>query len=81
MCHGVDAKGGVSPGLLALDYSKPETLAYVRGMIANGSSSNPAMAPFSQKFYGGPLSEDQIDSLVNFLQYQASIAKETTSHD
>ncbi len=76
MCHGVDAKGGVSPSLLGLDYEKPATLAYVRGMIANGSSTNPAMAPFSQKFHGGPLSEDQIDSLVNFLQYQASVAKE-----
>ncbi len=76
MCHGVDAKGGVSPGLLGLDYSKPATVAYVRGMIANGSPSNPAMAPFSKKLHGGPLSEDQIDSLVNFLQYQASVAKE-----
>jgi Protein of unknown function (DUF1573)/Cytochrome C oxidase, cbb3-type, subunit III len=73
MCHGVDAKGGVSPGLLTLDWEKPATVAYARGIIANGSPNNPAMAPFSKKFHGGPLSEDQIDSLVNFLQYQASL--------
>ena len=75
MCHGVDGKGGVAPSLLKLAWHKPETLAYVRGIIANGAAMNPAMPPFSKQAHGGPLSEDQIDSLVNFLQYQASITQ------
>lgn len=75
MCHGVDAKGGVAPNLLTLQWDKPTTAAYVRNIIANGSPNNPSMPPFSRKAHGGPLSEDQIESLVNFLAYQATAIK------
>jgi mono/diheme cytochrome c family protein len=72
MCHGVNAQGhgSAGPSLLNLDYDHENTLKSIRRVIAEGSPRSPQMPPFS-KAKGGPLSEDQIDSLVNFLKFQA----------
>jgi mono/diheme cytochrome c family protein len=78
MCHGMDAQGGVAPGLLTLPYDTPEQRQWVRDVIAHGAPQNPSMPPFSQK-KGGPLTETQIDSLVSYLAYQAKQIKVTDS--
>lgn len=72
MCHGVNAQGNGSagPSLLNLDYEREESLKMIRSVIAEGSPHSPQMPPFSEA-KGGPLSDDQIDSLVNFLKFQA----------
>jgi mono/diheme cytochrome c family protein len=75
MCHGLNAQGAVAPTLLTQNYADPAVAAKMRDIIANGAPDNPEMAPFSQA-KGGPLNEAEIDSLVNFLTYQADQAKQ-----
>ncbi|HEY9746153.1 MAG TPA: DUF1573 domain-containing protein [Oculatellaceae cyanobacterium] len=72
MCHGTNAQGHQSagPSLLELNYENDTALQEIRKVIAQGSSRSPQMPPFSQR-KGGPLNDDQIDSLVNFLKFQA----------
>ena len=72
MCHGVNAQGNhhAGPSLLGLDYEKESTQKTIRQIIANGSPRSPQMPPFS-KAKGGPLTNDEIDSLVSFLKFQA----------
>jgi mono/diheme cytochrome c family protein len=84
MCHGMNAAGGVAPGLLKLDHETPQYRQWVRDTIANGMPQNPSMPPFSKQ-HGGPLSDAQIDSLVNYLAYlakssQTSPVTSTASH-
>jgi mono/diheme cytochrome c family protein len=72
MCHGSTGQGHQHAGrpLLDLNYNNDETLKTIRKVIAEGSPNSPQMPPFSNS-KGGPLTEDQIDSLVNFLKFQA----------
>lgn len=72
MCHGVNAQGHQSagPSLLDLNYENDASLKAVRQVIAEGSPHSPQMPPFS-KAKGGPLSDDEIDSLVSFLKFQS----------
>jgi len=75
MCHGNTAQGTHSaPGLLKQNYDDEKTLKQIRGIIANGSPNSPQMPPFA-KSQGGPLSDDEIDSLVQFLKVQSLQAK------
>jgi mono/diheme cytochrome c family protein len=74
MCHGLQAEGGVAPSLIGFDMSDESQKAYARDVIANGAAMNPTMPPFG-KAKGGPLSDEQIDSLVNYLGYLSSQAK------
>ena len=71
MCHGINAQGTPSsgPSLLNRDYDNLDVLAHTRRVIHDGSPNSPQMPPFSQQ-RGGPLNEDQIDSLVKFLKFQ-----------
>jgi mono/diheme cytochrome c family protein len=71
MCHGLNAQGSVAPSLLKGDYENIKFKDYIRKIIAEGSPRNPEMAGFSKE-KGGPLTEADIDSLVNFLAFQAS---------
>jgi mono/diheme cytochrome c family protein len=72
MCHGLNGQGtkNSGPSLLTGDYEKPEVLAHVQRVIAEGSPQSPQMPPFSRKL-GGPLNDDEIDSLVQFLKFQS----------
>jgi mono/diheme cytochrome c family protein len=71
MCHGANAQGNHSagPSLLVGDYEDEAYRKHIRDIIANGSPNSPQMPPFS-KAQGGPLNEDEIDSLVSFLKFQ-----------
>jgi mono/diheme cytochrome c family protein len=72
MCHGASGDGGVAPALTQADYTNPMVRERYKEIIQNGSPNNPSMPPFSSK-QGGPLSDDQIESLLNYLAYQASL--------
>ncbi len=76
MCHGSNAQGNKSSGvnLLNADYENEATVKRLRKVIAEGSPHSPQMPPFS-KAKGGPLSDDEIDSLMSFLKFQASKKK------
>lgn len=74
MCHGMNAQGAVAPGLNHENYDDPKTLERLRRVISQGSPRTPEMPPFA-KSHGGPLSEGEIDSLLNYLQFQAQLAK------
>lgn len=71
MCHGVNAQGNHSagPSLLNGNYADEAAAAQARRIIAEGSPHSPQMPPFS-KAQGGPLSDDEINSLVVFLKTQ-----------
>jgi mono/diheme cytochrome c family protein len=72
MCHGMNAQGNRSSGssLLRGDYESEAHRQHIRQVIADGSPNTPQMPPFS-KAHGGPLNDDEINSLVSFLQFQA----------
>ncbi len=76
MCHGVNAQGNHSagPSLLTANYDAEPVLQHVRDVIANGSLRTPQMPPFA-KANGGPLSDDEIASLVQFLKFQSRQAR------
>lgn len=71
MCHGINGQGHLSagPSLLGRNYDDEATAKRARTIIATGSPNSPQMPPFSQK-QGGPLTDDEIDSLVAFLKVQ-----------
>lgn len=71
MCHGINGQGHLSagPSLLGRNYDDEATAQRMRKIIAEGSPNSPQMPPFSQK-QGGPLTDDEIDSLVSFLKVQ-----------
>jgi mono/diheme cytochrome c family protein len=76
MCHGVNAQGNHTAGvsLLTQNYEDEKSLNRLRRVIAEGSPNTPQMPPFS-KAHGGPLNDDEIDSLVQFLKVQHLQAK------
>jgi len=74
MCHGLNGEGGVSPALVFANWGDPEESARLRKVIAYGSPQNPSMPPYAQE-KGGPLSETQIDSLVQWLVYQHKLVE------
>ena len=71
MCHGLNGQGHLSagPSLLEGDYEDEAYVANARKVIAEGSPNSPQMPPFAQS-QGGPLTDDEIDSLVAFLKVQ-----------
>lgn len=71
MCHGLNAQGhgSAGPSLLRGDWQDEAYRRRMRRIIAEGSPNSPQMPPFS-KHKGGPLSDDDIDSLVTFLKTQ-----------
>ena len=66
MCHGDNATGGLAPSLREQDYLASRDDVELHGYITYGSA-NPKMPGFSA-LMGGPLSEPQIDSLVELLR-------------
>ncbi len=77
MCHGMQGEGvpDIAPSLLEGDYHDPKFMDLMRKYVAEGSPHTPQMPPFSEH-KGGPLNDAEIDSLMNFLRYQAQLAKE-----
>lgn len=71
MCHGINGQGNHSagPSLLNGNYEDEAYVANARKVIAEGSPNSPQMPPFA-KAQGGPLSDDEINSLVAFLKVQ-----------
>lgn len=72
MCHGLGGKGTFAgPGLLAkhrkTSWNHADYAKHLKEVITHGASYNPAMPPFG-KVHGGPLTEDDITSLVQYLK-------------
>lgn len=66
MCHGKDAEGAVGPCLTFGDYDSAVYRKHIRDVIAHGSKVHRSMPGFEETS-GGPLSVEQVDSLVTFL--------------
>ncbi len=64
-CHGVDGEGNSARALSDPDYLKNVDEAYLYKWIAEGERGT-AMPGYSDK-HGGPLSERQLNSLVEFI--------------
>lgn len=91
MCHGMNAQGrkDIAPSLLTLPspdqfktkehhkQAQDEVLARFRTVISKGATNNPQMPPFHVA-HGGPLNNDDVDSLINFLRYQNKRAQKGT---
>ena len=79
MCHGLNADGkkDVAPSLLNGNYHDSAFFEATRKIIAEGSPNKPTMPPFSTH-KGGPLNDDEITSLMNFLRFQNQQAKAGT---
>lgn len=75
MCHGSGAKGGVAPALRVTPPVDPATLARWHKITAEGTPHNPTMPPFSQA-KGGPLSDAEIASLVQYLKFESQLTSE-----
>jgi mono/diheme cytochrome c family protein len=76
MCHGLNAQGAVAGALTDTDLNDPKEQARLRKIISEGAPHTPTMPPFSKK-HGGPLTDAEIDSLVNYLKFEATQPKET----
>jgi mono/diheme cytochrome c family protein len=74
MCHGFKGEGGFAPGLSNLDVSNAAVAKVVAKVIAEGSPTHRSMPGFS-KAKGGPLSKEQIDSLVEYIKWQHTNSK------
>ncbi len=66
MCHGKNAEGAVGPCLTFGDYDNPDYRKHIRDVIAHGSKFHRSMPGFEETS-GGPLSIEQVDSVVTFL--------------
>ncbi len=70
MCHGFSAKGAVGPGLLQVNYKDAATHRYIQEIIEAGSLVHRSMPGFLKE-KGGPLSKEQVNSLMTYLQWRA----------
>lgn len=67
MCHGEDAKGAVGGALIFGNYDDPKYAKHIRDTIAFGSKTHRSMPGFLDRA-GGPLLQEQIDSLIVYLK-------------
>ena len=74
MCHGIDGKGGEAPRLIGADFDNDTVLKYFLNTIRHGSNNNPSMAAFAESD-GGPLSEADIQSIIDFLKQKSRESK------
>lgn len=72
MCHGFSARGvpGVAPALVPFDYHNQIFADGMKKIISEGSKTHRSMPGFL-KSAGGPLSEKEILSLVEFLKQKS----------
>jgi mono/diheme cytochrome c family protein len=66
MCHGPKAEGAVGPRLFG-PYDDPKFANLMRTVLESGSKSHRSMPGFL-KVNGGPLSEEQTQSLLDYLK-------------
>ncbi len=71
MCHGMNAQGKEAPALIPGDYHDPKYLSHMESIIRYGSPVNISMPGFS-KTAGGPLSDAQIHSILQYLERQTN---------
>jgi mono/diheme cytochrome c family protein len=69
MCHGSRAQGAVAPTLMKHNWQTPSVQKAMRYVVANGSPQSPEMPPYS-KAKGGPLTDDEIDSIMTYLRFE-----------
>lgn len=67
MCHGEYGTGGVAFALNDAAYLQKVDDGHLKERITKGSPTNPMMLGFG-KPNGGPLTDDQIESLVRFIR-------------
>lgn len=67
MCHGQNAEGGVGPALIPGNYQDREFVNRIQKTIRYGSDDHPSMPGFLDAA-GGPLTDGEINSIVNYLQ-------------
>lgn len=69
MCHGFRAAGipGVAPALVPFDYHSKEIADTMKKIVSFGSKTHRSMPGYSKEA-GGPLNEDEINSLIDFLK-------------
>lgn len=67
MCHGEDAKGAVGGALIFGNYNDPKYEKHIRDVISYGSKTHRSMPGFLDKA-GGPLVQEQVDSLIKYLK-------------
>lgn len=65
MCHGPKAEGAVGPPLFGV-YSNPEFKTRITEILSFGSKTHRSMPGFLNTA-GGPLSQDQVDSIITYL--------------
>lgn len=69
MCHGFKAQGGFAPGLMRLNLDNKLVAKQVTKIITDGSPTHRSMPGFG-KAKGGPLTEAQIASLIEYLKWR-----------
>jgi mono/diheme cytochrome c family protein len=69
MCHGFRAKGipSVGPALIPFDYHNKDLAEAMKRITAFGSKSHRSMPGYAKEA-GGPLTNKQIDSLIEYLK-------------
>jgi hypothetical protein len=67
MCHGEDARGAVGGPLIFGNYNDPKYEKHIRDVISYGSKTHRSMPGFLDKA-GGPLVQEQVDSLIRYLK-------------
>ncbi len=75
MCHGQNAEGGLGPSLVTGNYHDPEFVRHVQEVIQAGSLNSKSMPAFAKE-KGGPLTETEIVSILNFLQTKSEQVRE-----
>ncbi len=70
MCHGNQAQGGIGPALVPGNYSDPAYLNHINRVIRFGSDTSESMPGFITDI-GGPLTEGEVQSIVQYLQSQS----------
>lgn len=72
MCHGYSARGvpGVAPALVPFDYHNKEFADTIKTVISKGSLTHRSMPGYAKEF-GGPLTEEEIDSIVDYLRLKS----------
>ena len=74
MCHRKQESGILSGPLIeSVDYSDAALRAHAADVIAHGSKTSPSMPGFLESS-GGPLSQEQIDSVVKYLKTSATVS-------
>jgi mono/diheme cytochrome c family protein len=76
MCHGVNAEGAEGPALLG-NYKDPNYVKHIQKVTRYGSEKHISMPGFSRDA-GGPLTDQEINSIVSFLEAKSEQSKAAT---